>query len=93
MIKASICLTDIPKERIRVSETNGKAYVELIISKRKEVDKYGNTHSVEINRNKTERENNVPKVYVGNAIDYGNQKANNTNTNQPSASPVDDLPF
>lgn len=51
-IGVSVCLTDLPKKHI--TEYNGKKYIKLKISPRKEVDKYGNTHSVEVDTWKPE---------------------------------------
>lgn len=45
-IGLSVCLTDLPHEFI--TEYNGKKYIKLKISLRKEADKRGNTHSVEV---------------------------------------------
>jgi hypothetical protein len=46
LISVSICLSDIPKEWI--TEYNGKKYVRLNVKKKKQVDQYQKTHSVEI---------------------------------------------
>lgn len=43
----SVCLSDIPKEYITESK-NGKKYVNLSVSAKKETDQYGKTHSVAI---------------------------------------------
>lgn len=49
IINISICLNDIPKEEITTSESNGKKYVRLSVGTKRDVDQYGNTHSVWIN--------------------------------------------
>lgn len=67
MIKISICLTDIPEEKIFVSDKNQKKYVDIIVNKRKEVDKFGNTHTVYLSQTKDEREAGKDKIYIGNA--------------------------
>ena len=41
----SICLDDIPKELI-VTGSNGKHYLQVIIDKKREPGKYGNTHCI-----------------------------------------------
>lgn len=41
----SICLDDIPKELIVIGR-NGKRYLQVIIDKRREPSKYGNTHCI-----------------------------------------------
>jgi hypothetical protein len=43
----SICLDDIPNEHISTA-ANGKRYVNLTVSKKKEVDKYGKDLSVSV---------------------------------------------
>jgi len=48
-INIDICLSDLPKEWIKKSDKNGKSYIKLTVSKKKEVDKYGKTHSVSVN--------------------------------------------
>ena len=70
MIVVSICLSDIPAEARTKNEKNGKTYASFVIDQRKTADNYGNTHSVAINQTKEQRENKVPKVYVGNGKEY-----------------------
>jgi hypothetical protein len=43
----SICLTDIPKEHITTAN-NGKQYVSITVSKKREVDQYGKDLSVTV---------------------------------------------
>jgi hypothetical protein len=45
-IKFNICLDNIPQEFI--SEFQGKRYVKLILSKKREPDEKGNSHGVEV---------------------------------------------
>lgn len=45
MIKISICLSDLPKEKITTAG-NGKKYVDLIVSEHREPSKYGDTHTI-----------------------------------------------
>jgi|TARA_R100000458_G_C8186377_1_gene181604 hypothetical protein len=47
LISVNICLSDIPKEEIQTGK-NGKKYVRINVSKRKQEDNYGNTHSVSL---------------------------------------------
>jgi hypothetical protein len=66
----SICLTDIPKERILIHE-NGKKYLNLESWDNDEPDKYDNDFSVRISMNKDdiERKKNgetIPSIYLGN---------------------------
>lgn len=66
----SICLTDIPKEKILIHE-NGKKYLNLETWDNDEPDKYDNDFSVRVCLNKEEiekKKNNeeVKSVYLGN---------------------------
>jgi hypothetical protein len=66
----SICLTDIPKERILIHE-NGKKYLNLESWDNDEPDKYDNDFSVRISMNKDEIERKkngetIQSIYLGN---------------------------
>lgn len=65
----SVCLSDIPKEKINVGK-NGKKYVNLVVDDKKETDKFGNDTSVYVNQTKEERNNKEVRVYVGNGKTY-----------------------
>ena len=69
MIVISICLSDIPEDKITTS-SNGKKYVNIIVDQRKEKDQYDNTHTVYMSQSKDERQAKVPKKYVGNGKEY-----------------------
>ncbi len=45
-IGLNLCLSDIPKEHM--SDYKGKKYIKLKVSKRKEPDKMGNSHYIEV---------------------------------------------
>jgi len=53
----SICLDDIPAQHIQTAKNN-KRYVKIKINKRKDPDKYGNTHFITINTYKNDRPGN-----------------------------------
>ena len=61
-VNIDICLSDLPAEWRKKSEKNGKIYIRLTVSKKKEVDKYGKTHSVSVNTWKADdkKESNMP---------------------------------
>jgi len=84
-IVASIDLTKIDKSKIKQHE-NGAKYYTIVISERKEPDRFGNTHSV---ANGKEKGSNEPTVYIGSGKEYSfnsdNQAGNQSND--------DDLPF
>lgn len=66
----SICLTDIPKERILIHE-NGKKYLNLESWDNNEPDKFDNDFSVRISMNKDEIERKkageeIKSIYLGN---------------------------
>lgn len=69
MIVISICLSDIPEDKITTS-SNGKKYVNIVVDQRKEKDQYDNTHTVYMSQSKDERQAKVPKKYVGNGKEY-----------------------
>lgn len=94
MIVCSICLSDIPKEKI-TNHTNGKKYLSIVIAEKQTVDNYGNTHSVAINQTKEQREAKEPKVYIGSGKVYEFvQRAEVVTEVKQQELPVDDdLPF
>ena len=69
MITLSICLSDLPKEKIQTA-TNGKKYINLVVDKRKEAGKYGETHTLYVSQSKEEREAKNDKKYVGSGKEY-----------------------
>ena len=62
----NICLNDIPADKKQLAK-NGKEYVSIVVSNRKEPDKKGNTHSVYIEQTKEERSAGKEKIYCGSA--------------------------
>ena len=46
LIEISVCLRDVEKHKY---DFKGKNYVKLKVSKKKQVDEYGKTHSVQVN--------------------------------------------
>lgn len=49
IVKVSLCLDDIPEEEVYVSEKTGKRYVTVDVKEMRSQDRFGNTHSVEVN--------------------------------------------
>ena len=70
MITISVCLSDLPKDKITTSEKNGKKYINLVVDARKEAGKYGETHTLYVSQSKEEREAKTAKVYVGSGREY-----------------------
>jgi len=103
IIKTSINLQDIPKDKIFKGKKG--SYLPITITINDEVDQFGNQGPVVVEQSKEEREAKTPKVYLGNVKvvwtndqnvspaprdgDQGQQAPP-----QPKAAqPVDDLPF
>ncbi|MDR0573024.1 MAG: hypothetical protein LBG96_03160 [Tannerella sp.] len=59
LINISVCLTDLPKDKIKLA-ANGKKYINLCLSGRKETGKYGETHTLFVSQTKEERQANTP---------------------------------
>jgi hypothetical protein len=66
LYNGSICLSDIPKEKITTSEKNGKKYLNFNLWVNDEKDQYGNIGSINVSQTKEERESGLKKVYFGN---------------------------
>jgi len=59
LIEITINLSDLPKEHI--FEYEGKKYIKLKVQKKKEADKFGKTHSVEVNTWKPDAKKEEPE--------------------------------
>lgn len=59
----SICLTDIPKDKITTSEKNGKKYLNISLWVNDEPDQYQNIASISVSQTKDEK---AKRVYIGN---------------------------
>ena len=99
IIKTSINLNDIPKDKIYVGK-KGK-YLPITITLNDEPDQFGNQGPVVVEQTKEEREAKTPKTYLGN-VKVVWTDGNNVDTaprdNQPAApaqAPAadEDLPF
>tara|TARA_R110000868_G_scaffold87158_1_gene243982 strand:+ start:2466 stop:2744 length:279 start_codon:yes stop_codon:yes gene_type:complete len=92
MIKISVNLSKLPKEKMTTSK-NGEKWINLILWDNKDgVDKFGNTHSLTVSKAKEEKEQ--PNVYVGNGKDSSVPVAPVApNAIGKSDSDDDDLPF
>jgi hypothetical protein len=60
-IKASICLTDIPAEHIRIGK-NGKKYLNIDINIYDKKNEYGQDVSIKVDTWKPETKSEVPKT-------------------------------
>lgn len=69
MIVLDICLSDIPKDKIKTG-TNGKRYIKLTLSEMRQADRWGNTHTLYVTQTKEEREARADRQWVGKGVDY-----------------------
>jgi|TARA_B100000900_G_scaffold390641_1_gene384539 hypothetical protein len=101
IIKASINLSEIPKDKIYVGK-KGK-YLPITITLNDDVDQFGNQGPVVVEQTKEERESKSAKTYLGNVkvvwTNGNNVDRAPMDSNQPTApaasAPVakEDLPF
>jgi hypothetical protein len=82
IIKASINLSEIPKDKVIVGK-KGK-YLPITITLNDEVDQFGNQGPVIVDQTKEERESKAAKTYLGNV------KVVWTNGDNVAAAPRDD---
>ena len=96
LINVSICVSDIPRDRIRQS-ANGKKYINICVSQLHKPDAYENTHCGFMRQTKEERESKTPRAFIGNGRAVQFQTAERVSPEQveqmPEAADVDDLPF
>ncbi len=98
MISISICLSDLPKEKITTSAKNSKKYINLIVADKRETDPYGNDTTVYVSQTKEEREGVSKTIYVGQGKKIGAKpQTQSAPIQQPAQQhipdPTDDLPF
>ena len=99
IIKTSINLNDIPKDKIYVGK-KGK-YLPITITLNNDLDQFGNQGPVVVEQTKEERDAKAPKTYLGNikvVWTDGNNVDRVPMDNQPAPAPApaaadDDLPF
>ena len=100
IIKASINLNEIPKDKIYVGK-KGK-YLPITITLNDEVDQFGNQGPVVVEQTKEERDAKAPKTYLGNVkvvwtngqnVDRAPMDSNQPTVPASAAAPADDLPF
>ena len=99
IIKASINLNEIPKDKIIIGK-KGK-YLPVTITINDELDQFGNQGPIVVAQTKEEREAKVAKTYLGNVQvvwTNGDNVSAAPRQDQPqqavaAAQPADDLPF
>lgn len=95
LINVSLCVSDIPRDKIFVAE-NGKKYISISVSELREADRYENTHCVFMRQSKEERERRDDRVYVGRGRAVVFRPAEPTPdqvADLPVARDTEDLPF
>ena len=99
IIKTSINLNEIPKDKIYVGK-KGK-YLPITITLNDEVDQFGNQGPVVVEQTKEERDAKAPKTYLGNVkvvwtngqnVDTA-PRDDNQSAPAPAQAPAEDLPF
>lgn len=100
LFSGSVCLTDLIEmakkkhSAFNKSQANGKIYVNLLLWENEITDKFGNTHSVQLNSKKEMREQE-DKVYVGNFKPVEKKEPQPLNDSDVNGigDDIDDLPF
>lgn len=100
LFTGSICLTDIVESAKKAhssfvkSQTNGKVYCNVLLWENDEHDKFGNTHSLQLNSAKDKRDAEG-KIYVGNfkPAEAKDPKPLSTTEAKGIGDMVDGLPF
>jgi len=100
IIKASINLTAIPKDKIFKGKKG--SYLPITITLNDELDQFGNQGPVVVEQTKEERDAKAPKTYLGNVKVVWSNGTNvdpaprDDNQSAPAPAPAaaeDDLPF
>ena len=87
---------NIKKEDIKFTKhKNGNHYATIVVEKRKELDKFENSHTVYNGQTASERAEKAKKEYCGNGKEYAYKPEKKEFVNQQEAEqhPTDDLPF
>ena len=100
IIKASINLTNVPKDKIIIGK-KGK-YLPITITINDELDQFGNQGPVVVDQTKEERDAKAAKTYLGNVkvvwtngenVEPAPRDNNSAPAPAPAAAPEADLPF
>jgi hypothetical protein len=97
LINISICLSDIPKDKIKQGK-NGKKYLNITVARRREPDQYEQTHTVYVNQTQDERNEKSPRTYIGSGkeVIFGGAPVTAESVDSmpvATTSEDDDLPF
>lgn len=95
VLVGSICLSDIPRECIKVVEKNGKKYLSLAVMELSEPSKFGDTHFISCAPKKDERKEGVNYI-IGNFRRFVEKSEHVSAADIDSGTALDDgdeLPF
>lgn len=94
LINVSICVSDIPKDRIKQAN-NGKKYIDVCVSELRKPDAYENTHCVFMRQSKEEREAGKDRIFIGKgkAVQFRTAPEMPVSPEQALPAEPDDLPF
>ena len=85
---------NIKKEDIKfTAHKNGNHYATIVVEKRKELDKFENTHTVYNGQTAPQRAEKAKKEYCRNGKEYVWEGKKEFAQNQQEAEPNEDLPF
>ncbi len=100
LYSGSICLTDLLDQAKKMhssfqkAQSNQKVYVNILIWENDEVDKYGNTHAIQLNSTK-EKKDAEGKIYIGNVKPVERKEPQPISESDAATftTAIDDLPF
>lgn len=95
LLLGSICLSDIPKELITTGK-NGKKYLSIAVSERREEGQYGDTHNIIVSKPKDQRADGEKPIYIGNLKRWVNPQlgaVSKPSTTKKVEVEPEDLPF
>jgi hypothetical protein len=85
---------NLKKEDIKfTAHKNGNHYATIVVEKKKDVDKYGNDHTVYNGQTATERAEKAKKEYCGNGKEYVWEGKKEFAQNKQELELNEDLPF
>lgn len=93
-INQSICLSRIPKNKIKEDPKTGEKWVNITCAKMKEADNYGNTHTIYASQNKDKKKED--RTYIGKGKEFFFKEqipSPESVENMPPAKEPGDLPF
>jgi hypothetical protein len=85
---------NLKKEDIKFTQhKNGNHYATIVVEKKKDVDKYGNDHTVYNGQTAEQRAEKAKKEYCGNGKEYVWEAKKEFAQNQQEAEDTETLPF